>query len=476
VGAAAGFCVAASTAAAEVGAPTATVQAIAADAQFLEYAPPPAAPGVVCLIDSGVDPNPDTTPILAGSYAIQGGTDTSDELSKLDPPVEPGDHPNGHGTYMAMIMAAPVNGWGMVGIAPTSVRVFNFKALAEGHTTFPYAVYANAIVECLDRPAGITGLTVVNLSLGTGTAPTQADVDAIENAAADAGRHNVNVVGAAGNDGGLVSYPAAATGVMAVGATDANPADLGVFCPTSDRGPALALLGPGCGTQSEPAGGGGGVDVAFSDTGEPAWASGTSDASAIVASVLASMRAYAPSLTATQAEQCLTSTTVNGGNLDAAAAFRACGLGAIVSQGFAAYQDATMPSSPLMPPAPASSPSPVPALPAVTNSSNAAGAWAIRPRVLTVAVRGGRTVVKVASVPAGARVRVDAERQLPAGGFRVIASTTAAARTATLAVSSWDRLAVVFVKTGKRSDAAYVRRKGALSARAASLGTANGQM
>ncbi|HWH12964.1 MAG TPA: hypothetical protein VG165_17720, partial [Solirubrobacteraceae bacterium] len=83
---------------AEVGAPGATVQAIAADAQFLEYAPAPAAPGVVCLIDSGVDANPDTTPILAGSYAMQPGTDTSDELSKLNPPLEPGNHPDGHGT------------------------------------------------------------------------------------------------------------------------------------------------------------------------------------------------------------------------------------------------------------------------------------------------------------------------------------------------------------------------------------------
>ncbi len=146
----AGLCGSGSPAWAEVGVPVATVQAVAADAQFLEYAPPPAAPGVVCLIDSGVDPNPDTTPILVGSDALQAGTDTADELSKLSPRVQPGNHPDGHGTYMAMIMAAPVNGWGMVGIAPTSVRVYSVKALAAGRTRFSFAVYANSIVHCVD--------------------------------------------------------------------------------------------------------------------------------------------------------------------------------------------------------------------------------------------------------------------------------------------------------------------------------------
>ena len=204
VGLIAGLFASASAASAEVGAPAATVQAIAADAQFLEYAPPPASPGVVCLIDSGVDPNPDTTPILAGSYALQPGTDTADELSKLNPRIDPGGHPDGHGTYMAMIMAAPVNGWGMVGIAPTSVRVYNVKALPAGHDTFSFSEYANAIVQCADRPAGVV-MKVVNLSIGSGTQPTAADADAIQNAVDAARGHDLTVVGAAGNDAGPVS-------------------------------------------------------------------------------------------------------------------------------------------------------------------------------------------------------------------------------------------------------------------------------
>jgi hypothetical protein len=52
----------------EVGVPGGTIQQAAADALFLQYAPAPAQPGIICLVDSGLDPSPDTTPILAGSY------------------------------------------------------------------------------------------------------------------------------------------------------------------------------------------------------------------------------------------------------------------------------------------------------------------------------------------------------------------------------------------------------------------------
>ena len=461
VGLIAGLFASASSASAEVGAPAATVQAIAADAQFLEYAPPPASPGVVCLIDSGVDPNPDTTPILAGSYALQPGTDTADELSKLNPRIDPGGHPDGHGTYMAMIMAAPVNGWGMVGIAPTSVRVYNVKALASGRGTFTFAVYANSIVHCAAGPVGVSGIKVVNLSIASGTQPTSADVDAIQSAAVDARRVGISVVGAAGNDGAGLSYPAAATGVFAVGASDANPASLGVFCAASGRGPDLKLLAPGCGTQSELSGGGNGIDVSFSDDGTPAWASGTSDASSIVSAVLASMRAYAPGLTANQAEDCLTTTAVDGGNLDAAAAFRACGLGTIVNEGLAAYETATAPalqmaSPPVMPAA--AVPAAEPAAKSPGEHAGRAKSWLARPRVINVQLRSSHLVIQLASVPPGAVVRVDVERKLPSGLFHVVASRTGTRRVVRLKLIQWDRLAVLFLKNNRRSSAALITR------------------
>src|SRR6185312_14839398 len=147
--------------------PSGTVQQAAANALFLQYAPAPPAPGIVCLVDSGVDQTPDTTPILAGSHALSSGTNTGDELAALNPPL-PGGHPAGHGTYMAMIAAAPANGWGMVGFAPTSVRVFNLKALSAGQTTFSFSEYGSAIQYCQDLTARMP-VSVVNLSLGSGT-------------------------------------------------------------------------------------------------------------------------------------------------------------------------------------------------------------------------------------------------------------------------------------------------------------------
>lgn len=205
------------------------------------------------------------------------------------------------------------------------------------------------------------------------------------------------------------------------------------------------------------------MDVAFSDDGTPAWASGTSEASAVVSAVIASMRAYSPGLTATQAADCVSSTAVNGGNLDAAAAFRACDLGAVVSQGLAAYQAAM--NAALKPSSPSAAPAPGPAVhlgssqvTSHTPGTSRLAPWAARPRVLSVQFRTGRLVVRVASVPRAARVRVDVQRELPHGLFRVVARGTTTTRIATVAVGGWDRLAVVFLKGNRRSHIAYVSR------------------
>jgi Subtilase family len=451
-----------STASAEVGAPAATVQAIAADAQFLEYAPPPAAPGVVCLIDSGVDPNPDTTPILAASYATQAGTDTADELSKLMPPLQPGGHPDGHGTYMAMIMAAPVNDWGMVGIAPTSVKVYNVKVLGAEQSTFTFPEYANAIEHCVDAPVGVLGLSVVNLSLGSADQPSQSDAAALAFAVADARNRGLDVVGAAGNSGGAVAFPAATSGVLAVGSTDANPSNLGVFCTSSGRGSELGLLAPGCGTQTEVDGGGNGIDAAFSDDGSPAWASGTSEAAAVVSAVLASMRAYDPRLTAAQAEGCLITTAIRGGNVDVAAGFRECGLGTVVSEGSAAYQAAIATPPPVTQPVSRPPSTPAPAQQA-ERPTEPVLRLTPRPRVLSVVSRRSRLAIAVASVPSGDTVHVNVDWKAPDGRYRVVASKTSRKRLVSIAARRWDRIRVFFVKGDIRSDVLTVDRDSKLA-------------
>ncbi len=67
-----------------------TAQAVAAHAEFLTQAPPPPVQGVLCLVDSGVDLNPDTEPNLIGRESVFDGT--VDDVT-----------PYHHGTYVAMV-------------------------------------------------------------------------------------------------------------------------------------------------------------------------------------------------------------------------------------------------------------------------------------------------------------------------------------------------------------------------------------
>ena len=315
--------------------PAGTVQQVAADALFLQYAPAPPAPGVVCLVDSGVNPNSDTTPILAGSYALSPNTNTEDELAALNPPLT-GGHPAAHGTYMAMIAAAPANEWGMVGLAPTSVRIYNLKVLPAGHTTFGFSEYLSALSRCQALTSSMP-VTVVNLSLESDNQPTGSEREAFDNSVQSANTHGLGVVAAVGDEDGQVQAPANVEGVLGVGASDANPANLGAICSFTNHGVGLAVLAPGCDSQPESGGEGSGIEIAFSDDGTPARAEGTSEAASITSAVEASMRAYSPTLSYAQAQGCIVSTLANEGNLDVAAAFDACGLGKIVSEGMEAY-------------------------------------------------------------------------------------------------------------------------------------------
>ena len=421
--------------------PAGTVQQAAADALFLQYAPAPATPGIVCLVDSGVDPDPDTTPILAGSYALSPNTNTEDELAALNPPL-PGGHPDGHGTYMAMIAAAPANGWGMVGLAPTSVRVYNLKALAAGQTTFGFSEYSSAIEFCQDLSSSMP-VTVVNLSLGSGTQPSGSDLQELENDVESANLHGLSVVAAAGNEGGPVQAPASVPGVMGVGASDANPANLGAMCAFSNRGAGLAVLAPGCDSQS------GGIEIAFSDDGAPAWAEGTSEAAVIVSAAEASMRAYSPSLTVAEAQGCITS-TLNRGSLDVAAAFDACGLGQIVSEGMAAYQVANSP-------APATLPQSGAAPPAATLTPTSKPAVS-KPKIVKITFKKHRLTITVAGIPNGLRLQLVVQARGRAGHLLTLAQVTTTHKTATLRVSAWDRIVARFLEGHTRLPAVAVTR------------------
>ena len=109
-------------------------QAVADDGAFLPYAPAPAQLGGLCLVDTGVNVNPDTEAVVVDRTAIDGGSGEDTSATT-------------HGTVLAMMAAAPANGWGMVGTAPRSIQIVSVRILEPGKTTFPFSSYA----------AGITG-------------------------------------------------------------------------------------------------------------------------------------------------------------------------------------------------------------------------------------------------------------------------------------------------------------------------------
>jgi len=291
-----------------------TAQAQQANAAFLAYAPPPAGgAGALCLVDTGVDANPDTTPGLIGSYAIDSGpTDDVD--------------PSGHGTSMAMIAGGA--GKGILGAWP-ALKIVSVRATKDPtpgqapEYEFPY--YWDGMASCLAAPA-TDHIKAVDLALSSQIPPSpdQAQTFATKVANLEAG--NVAVVGAAGNTPGPVGEPGAEPGVFAVGADTAQPgtlSDTAVGAPCSfSATQGVVLYAPGCGLDdADP----------FSDAAY-CCDDGTSQASAFTAAVIVALMSYDPTLSYAKAEQLLTS-TAQSGNLDVAAAFQADGLGQIVAEG-----------------------------------------------------------------------------------------------------------------------------------------------
>ena len=291
-----------------------TAQAGADGGGFLPYASAPPQPAGLCLVDTGVNVNPDTQGVVVERTAIDGGS--GDDVS-----------PTTHGTVLTMMAAAPSNGWGMVGTAPAAIRLVSVRILEPGQTTFPFSSYATGIDGCL-RVRGRYDVRVINLSLGSSETPAGRDYEMVGNAIQEANDYGVSVVAAAGNDdGGSVEYPAAYPGVLSVGATDAKG---GGFCSFSNRGPGLRLLAPGCNLD--------GADPGSGTPDSDYW-QGTSESSAIAAAALAALDSYRPDLSPAGSEEIITGAA--GGVLNIAQAFRNAGLASIVAGGEAATPGAS---------------------------------------------------------------------------------------------------------------------------------------
>src|SRR3954451_24162463 len=109
-----------------------TTQATAYNADWVPYLDPPAKPAAVCLVDSGVNITPDTPPDspegpIVKRLALDGGSGLAAKST----------WEGLHGTRMAFVGAAPVNGWGAVGFWPAA-RIISIRGSPAGEPTFAF--------------------------------------------------------------------------------------------------------------------------------------------------------------------------------------------------------------------------------------------------------------------------------------------------------------------------------------------------
>lgn len=230
----------------------------------------PGTGATVAVIDTGVAAS---HPDLFGR--VLAGDD------ELNPTLDGGIDPDGHGTHVAGIIGAIAgNGVGVAGLAD-GASILPVRVLAADGSGWTSDV-ANGIIWAVDHGAG-----VLNLSLaGTSDDPV------LDSAVQYAETHDVVVVAAAGNDrtaGDPVEYPAAVPGVVAVAATDSSDASAGF----SETGSYVTIAAPGVGILST---------YLVAEASYPTYAtmSGTSMASPYVAATAALVRAADPQLTAAE--------------------------------------------------------------------------------------------------------------------------------------------------------------------------------
>jgi hypothetical protein len=365
--------------------PPVTDQATTADAAFLAYAPPPPnGAGALCLVDTGVNADADTTPGLVSATALDGGTGNDVD-------------PLGHGTIDAATAGGSGQG-GLIGAWPQlkiiSIRSTNVPSAGQ-EPSFEFDDYWKSINACLQQSG--PPLYAIDLPLASTIQPSPDETAAFAAAVSQAQAHGVTILAAAGNDsGGAIELPASEPGVFAVGAGQIagnviDPTPSGICSLSASVG--LTFYAPGCG-----------LDTINPQTDTPlCCGNGTSQASAFTSGVLVALRSYDPTLTAAKATQLLLSTVTNG-HLDVAAAFRADGLSAIVNAGTAATPQ---PPPPAPTPAPSPAPAPAPSIPPPPASKPVAAVSVPKPVVKSATWKHGVTRIALRSIPAGSELHAE---------------------------------------------------------------------
>ncbi len=175
----------------------------------------------VAILDTGVDTDhPDLVDnLLPGHNVLAPGSAPEDD--------------NGHGTHVAGVVAAAINGLGVVGVAP-SAAVLPVKVLDSSG-----AGWISEVIQGLEW-ADAHGADIVNMSFGT-----LVHSQALEAAVSSSRARGTILVAAAGNRGisagSSVDYPARLAGVIAVSGMNTRRS----VAEWSSRGVEIDLCAPG---------------------------------------------------------------------------------------------------------------------------------------------------------------------------------------------------------------------------------------
>jgi hypothetical protein len=366
---------------------------IDARAEPLQTAPPPAERPVICIVDTGVTPTPDLD--IVSRTALDGGT--PDDVT-----ARPGHY--GHGTTVAHMAAAKVNGWGSSGAFPHA-RIASVRIFDDVNQRVPWERYIRALRWCAEvRPLPIVTL----LALGRPNASEEETMDVQSEITRRRDRDGMSIVAAVGNGGGGLDYPARTADAFAVAAHDG-----GELCSFSARGLGTDLAAPGCD-----------LDQHGWDGAE--WSlNGTSFAAPVVAGTLAAIRSYAPTVGAVESEQVLVDSAHASSvpRLDVTAALRKAGL-SVIADSFVQPVEPPRPVAHALPEiaydelrSPDSSAEPTtPFRPAVAHElpvpSRATYPWRLETPKATVRRTKISTIVRIASSTPSARVEVRVGRRV----------------------------------------------------------------
>jgi subtilisin family serine protease len=220
---------------------------------------------VIAIVDTGINAaHPEFAGRIVPGY---------DFINKDEDAAD--DH--GHGTHVAGIAAAGINGVGTVGVCP-ECKLMPVKVLSASNSG-TWGSVSKGILFAVDH-----GADVINLSLGA-TISSTALMSAVQYAVS----HDVVIVAAAGNlASDLPFYPAAAPGVVGVSGTDSQDS----FWAVSNYGDFIDVAAPGSGIYS--------TYYDLVNTSGYAWMSGTSMASPFVAGLAGLIRSQRGDLTAAE--------------------------------------------------------------------------------------------------------------------------------------------------------------------------------